>query len=150
MKTSTNIRSILSRVASAACIVLLSTFTGCAHRPLRQHSSELDIVSALDVPPNVILPVAVHTVAPQYPYEMARMAWQGETLVSCLVDEQGAVHDVAAVKTPAFNYLFADAAEKSLMQWRFSPARLDGRPIALRVIVPFHFALPPGDRAPRQ
>jgi hypothetical protein len=36
---------------------------------------------------------------------------------------------------------FSDAAIAAVRQWRFEPARLDGRPVAITVVVPVRFAL---------
>lgn len=144
-----NLTAIAPRAWHASCVALI-TFTGCAHSPLRLHTSELDLISALDAPAGVTAPMAVRTVAPKYPYQMAFLGWEGDVWVSCLVDEQGAVHEARALETSPDNFMFAEAAESALKQWSFAPATRNGRSVAIRIIVPFQFAFPSGDHAARQ
>lgn len=84
-------------------------------------------------------PIAVRTVTPVHPAEL-RLA-NGEAVLECLVDENGEVHDVKMVSETHPG--FAAAAEAALLQWKFQPGTLEGRPRAVRLQVPFEFRLSP-------
>jgi protein TonB len=84
-------------------------------------------------------PVPVRTVPPEYPYELRRDGIAGVVTLSCVIDEQGNVTQLAIEKTtnPGFNNSALDA----LKRWKFKPARIDGNPVAKRVVIPLRFNL---------
>lgn len=86
-----------------------------------------------------VAPVAVRTVAPVHPAELRNKLANGEAVLECLVDEEGEVHDIKIVSETHPG--FGAAAEVALQQWEFQPGTLDGRPKAVRILVPFEFRL---------
>lgn len=144
MKTHFDAPPAFARPCHTLCIALLIALTGCAHAPLRQQSGELDITTATDFPANVIAPVALRTVAPEHPVWPLRVGVEGEAWLQCLVDQTGAVHDVTVVSASYVD--FGDAAAYALKRWTFAPGTQDGRPIAMRVLIPFRFELTDGER----
>ena len=56
-----------------------------------------------------------------------------------MIDEIGMVRDVLIKESPADQ--LSAAAIEALEQWRFAPAMMDGRPVAVRYIVTLKFNL---------
>jgi protein TonB len=74
--------------------------------------------------------------APQYP-EAARTAGiEGKVILKIAISESGAVIDVKALKGDP---MLVEAAIAAVRTWKFSPAMLDGKPIAVYRIVPVSF-----------
>jgi periplasmic protein TonB len=87
--------------------------------------------------PKLEPPVPVRTVAPEYPFELRREGVVGLVLVSCVIDEQGNVTELAIEKTT--NVGFNAPALEALKKWKFKPARIDGNPVAKKVVIPLRF-----------
>lgn len=89
----------------------------------------------LDLPAHLI-----YRVLPDYPRELRERGIMGSVEVEAIVDTIGRVHTAKAVRAdyPAF----ADAAVKAVLDWHFEPALMEGRPVAVRVTVPFRFVIP--------
>lgn len=104
---------------------------------VRQPSHELDLTSALDLPPGVTAPVAVRTVAPQFPWWRLREGLEGEASVICDIDATGVVLDAAVFSATCHD--FGDAALAAVRQWRFAPGTRDGLPVRVRALVPIQF-----------
>lgn len=84
------------------------------------------------------LPEVESRVAPVYP-EVARLKGvEGVVFVQTLVGADGEVKDAFARSSVV---LLNDAALASVWQWRFKPARSEGKPIAVWVMVPMSFRL---------
>lgn len=84
------------------------------------------------------LPEVVSRVAPVYP-EVARLKGvEGVVFVQTLVGPDGKVKDAFARSSIA---LLNDAALASVWQWGFKPARSNGEPCAVWVMVPVRFTL---------
>jgi len=84
-------------------------------------------------------PVAVRTVAPDFPPEMRRQGINGLVVVSFLVDQQGAVQETKVVKSS--NAAFTQPAIDAIKKWKFKPAQKDGSAVAVRVSVPVRFTI---------
>jgi TonB family protein len=80
--------------------------------------------------------LALKTVTPIYPQEMARTATSGHVTAVVTVNEHGNVVRVGILESS--QRLFADAAEEALRQWQFNRADIDRR----YMIVPIRFDLP--------
>lgn len=98
-------------------------------------------------------PRLLHKVQPRYPPQAWDQDIEGDVVLLLQVDEKGKVESGEVVSTPGHEMeIAALVAAKEL---RFSPARLDGRPIKVRIRYTFRFrkaekgvtALPP-ERAP--
>ncbi len=86
----------------------------------------------LDSPPRLI-----RGEAPKYPIRQLRYGGGGFAEIGFVIDESGRTRDFTVIKT---NYkYFAGAAIIAMKGWRFEPARLNGKPIAVPARVPFTF-----------
>lgn len=85
-----------------------------------------------------VLPEAVSRAAPTYPEEARQARVSGTVMVQALVGRDGRVKDTRIVKSvPGLD----EAAEQSVRQWTFKPARAGGEPVAIWVAVPVRFSL---------
>jgi protein TonB len=62
----------------------------------------------------------------------------GNVLVDALIDPTGRVTAMSVVSGPT---LLHQAAMDSLKQWKYQPASLDGRPVAMHLTVTIRFRL---------
>ena len=84
------------------------------------------------------LPEAIEKTPPAYPDPARRAGIDGTVLVQALVGADGGVKDMRITHSiPALD----DAAVESVRQWRFTPARAAGRPVAVWVAIPVKFSL---------
>jgi bla regulator protein BlaR1 len=84
----------------------------------------------LKVEGDVQRPEAIHTVSPVYPAEARKNRIEGTTIVKAVIDEQGEIQDPAVYKSSGHPDL-DQAALDAVSQWRFKPATLDGKPVAV-------------------
>jgi len=97
---------------------------------------------AADEPANsakVTPPVPTKRVKPVHPAELLKKMVNGQALLECVVTETGAVKEVKTLT--ATEPEFGQAAEDALWQWEFRPGEKDGRPVAVRLEIPFDFRL---------
>ena len=89
-----------------------------------------------------VKPVPIKQVQPQYP-ESARLSGkEGVVWLKCLVGKNGKVSKVKVVQsdTPIFD----EAAISAALQWKFSPAKIKGKPVEVWAAIPFKFKLDKG------
>ncbi|MBT5874641.1 MAG: energy transducer TonB [Candidatus Latescibacteria bacterium] len=79
-------------------------------------------------------------VEPEYPRIAKLTGVEGVVILSVYIDEAGHVTDTKVLKSLG-NTGCDDAAVTAAMQWRFIPARVDGRPLAMWFSVPVLFQL---------
>ncbi len=80
----------------------------------------------------------LRSVAPEYP-EIARQAGvEGDVTLRVVVGKDGAVEDVAPISGDP---VLARAAMEAIEHWRYSPARIGGRPIGVVTTVTLAFRL---------
>ncbi|HJV48130.1 MAG TPA: energy transducer TonB [Geothrix sp.] len=80
----------------------------------------------------------LHRVDPVYPEFARRARIQGPVVLLMTVDEQGQPTQVQVLEGhPAFH----EAAVQAARQWRFEPARMDGRPVSATFRLTLKFAL---------
>ena len=84
------------------------------------------------------LPEAIEKVPPPYPDEARRQNIFGTVIVVALVGKDGTVKETRI--DWSIPYL-DEPAVAAVRRWRFKPARVDGRPIAVWVAVPVRFHL---------
>ena len=83
-------------------------------------------------------PSAAERVAPSYPESARAKGVQGTVMVQALVGRDGRVLDARVTSgVPGLD----EAAIEAVRQWRFEPARTQGRPVAVWVAVPVKFTL---------
>lgn len=81
----------------------------------------------------IVPPVLIKKVAPIYPVEAAAQHLSGTVRVYYNIGADGVVHDATAISGEGLseNPTLRKAAEEAVIQWRFKPATLDGKPIEM-------------------
>ncbi len=107
----------------------------------KQVSSEEPVANLLRVPdlPRPTAPVPVRQTRPKYPFEMRRTGTAGEVIVAFRVREDGSVDDVKVDRSSQKE--FEQAAMDCVAAWKFRPALLAGKPVAIYLEVPILFTL---------
>jgi TonB family protein len=85
---------------------------------------------------NLVLPKLKSSVAPVYPMEARRNSIAGDVVLDTLITEKGKVTDVKVVSGPV---LLRQAAISAVQMWVYEPARLNGKPTAMRLNVTIKF-----------
>ena len=88
--------------------------------------------------PQLTQPRLISSVQPTYPAIAAQMRTQGEVVIRAVVDSNGKVATMKVVSGPA---LLQQAALNALRQWKYEPAKLDGRPVPAEIQVAIRFRL---------
>ena len=76
------------------------------------------------------------SVPPVYPPFARSSHTAGDVTVDALIDANGNVTDLKAVSGPP---ILRQAAMEAVRQWKYDPARLDGRPVAIRLSLTVRF-----------
>jgi TonB family protein len=84
-------------------------------------------------------PVAIEKTPPKYPPEARKAKVSGVVVADLVIDEVGVVRDVLVQESPSDE--LSNAAIEALEQWRFQPAMMNGKPVAVRYIVTIKFNL---------
>lgn len=113
---------------------------GALAAPLpEQHDRPISEIRPLPAPKHLpSAPRLLFAPSPRFPQEAAQGKFAGNIVVGITVDAKGAPQQVHIVCSPepAFN----PAALQAVMQYRFRPALLDGKPVPVKV----NIALPVG------
>ncbi len=87
----------------------------------------------------LVSPEVISRAEPIYT-EPARMAkWQGTVIFAIIVDKGGDAQVERIIRPIGLG--LDDVAIKGLQQWKFSPARLDGSPVSMRLKVEVHYSM---------
>lgn len=110
----------------------------CALAPCGAHAQDADAP--------ITPPAVKHSVQAAYPLEAAAARREGTTTLLVTIDTDGTVSNVEVLESAgeAFDHAALDAAR----QWTFHPAQQNGKPIASRVQIPFHFVFAPEPSPP--
>jgi TonB family protein len=84
------------------------------------------------------LPVAIERIAPKYPDRAIREGINGVVRVQALVAKDGRVTKTYVVWSLPY---LDEPAVTAVRQWRFQPARSEGKPVAVWVLIPVKFRL---------
>jgi TonB family protein len=84
------------------------------------------------------LPEVLERVPPTYPEAARRQDVSGTVFVQALVGRDGLVHDAIVVNGPPE---LRDASLEAVWQWRFRPAKANGLPLVVWVMLPVKFTL---------
>lgn len=88
--------------------------------------------------------VRPHTqVSPAYPPAALSHGFDATVVVAVLVEPDGTVGDSAVLHSDREGYGFEAAAEEAVRQWRYRPARKEGRRVASYGTVVLRFQAPP-------
>jgi Gram-negative bacterial TonB protein C-terminal len=103
-------------------------------------------------------PVALNIVNPEYPASMLKEGWEANVYIRALIDVNGSVIETRTERIEVFSTRtagindkpgeqreqgksFEEAVYTAAKQCKFSPAQLQGKPVAVWVTIPFHFKL---------
>jgi protein TonB len=78
----------------------------------------------------------IRAVLPAYPQLAKSNRVAGDVTLDALIDASGNVNDVSVISGPVF---LREAAKVALKQWKYEPARLDGKPTAMHLTVTVKF-----------
>lgn len=81
----------------------------------------------------------IRKVEPTYPMDARLRRLSGPVILDATIGEDGSVKTVSVVSGTA---LLANAAKSAVREWRFSPAKLDGKPIQSEKRITMVFRLP--------
>jgi len=77
-------------------------------------------------------------VQPVYPQEALAQGIRGIVILEIIVDEKGKVQSTSVVRSvPGLD----EAAIVAARQWEYTPTKMDGKPVRVRVTVPVVFSL---------
>jgi protein TonB len=135
----------LREAPRAAALLALAVLAGCAARapdsrptpPPAEAVPQSPPFAASMLPPPVApwrlttqpMPVEVAIPASEYPQQALVANVAGSVLLKSLIDDTGRVREARVLKDPGYG--FGEAAMRSaIAHFRFSPPRLQGRPVA--------------------
>jgi TonB family protein len=84
-------------------------------------------------------PVPIRQVTPEYPDSAQKNHFEGIVWVKAVVGRDGTVKKAVIMQSD--NHIFDNVAIQAMLQWKFTPAIMDGEPVAVWVSVPFKFKL---------
>lgn len=84
-------------------------------------------------------PVPIFTPPPMYPNRARRRRLEGKVIIKMIVTSQGAVQK-PTVESGENLETFSESALKAVKKWRFKPAQLHGKPVAVLVTLPLEFS----------
>ena len=89
----------------------------------------------------LVTPKLVTQVNPVYPEKAQKAGTQGKVLVEVVISNTGVVTDARVVKEEPAGHGFGEASVAAVKQWRYEPATLKGRPVAVKWLVTINFRL---------
>lgn len=84
-------------------------------------------------------PVALSQPQPRYSDVAKRVRLQGQVVLEAIIDKNGNVVDVKVRR--GLPYGLSEEAVKAVQQWKFEPAKLNGKPVAVFYTLTVKFAL---------
>lgn len=85
------------------------------------------------------MPQLISEVRIAYPSEAKKNGIQGSVVMDLLIDSTGVVRDVRLIEGPGYG--LNEAATQALRQFRFSPAKIEDRSVAVRIRYSYRFVL---------
>ncbi|KAF1074888.1 energy transducer TonB [Halodesulfovibrio sp. MK-HDV] len=83
-------------------------------------------------------PVPIFTPPPMYPSKARRRRLESKLIIKMIVTSQGNVQK-ATVESGEYLETFREPALRAVRKWRFKPAQLHGKPVAVLVTLPLEF-----------
>lgn len=102
---------------------------------LESPSQPADIVDPVDV----VKPVLIHRVNPEYPEIARKSRIQGVVILDATVTREGAVENLKVVR--GLHPILDQSAMKAVQQWRYKPATLNGKPVTVHFTISVKFKL---------
>jgi TonB family protein len=110
------------------------------NRDLAQNISTQDDTTGMNEFIEVeVMPEIITQTKPEYPTEASKNKIEGRVWIKLKVGTNGIPSSVVVVKSS--NPIFDEAAVTAAKQYKFSPAKQDGKPVAVWVVIPFKFEL---------
>lgn len=94
--------------------------------------------AALQAAEGLVSPTPVRTPPPSYPSQLKRDGISGTVALKVEVDETGAVS--ACTVSKSSNPGFEEAAINAVKGWKFTPAKRDGTPVKVTIVIPIRFS----------
>lgn len=117
-------------------IVLLLASCAFAQTPL---PAEYDGKPIYKVGSGVTPPKALNAPGPSYSPEGQKKHVEGLVLLQTIVGTDGKAHEITVVK--GLGYGLDEEAVRAVKTWAFDPAKLKGKPVAVRIYVEINFRL---------
>lgn len=129
-------KKLIALFCVAACVLV-------AQPPvLKPVKNDAVFTGAFLYPKDVSVPAeAVKTPPPSYPSEWRDRDVKGEVQIAYIINEKGRTEQVQVIT--ANDEQFGAVAVAALKQWRFRPAKKDGKPVRVLVSHPIVFTLSP-------
>ena len=89
----------------------------------------------------VSAPQVIDRGQPRYTAEAMRARITGRVIMSCVVAPDGTVTDIRLIQPLDPHFGLDRQAVDAASRWRFEPGRLDGEPVAVRIIIELEFNL---------
>lgn len=78
---------------------------------------------------------------PEYPRLAVHARREATVVLLAVIDENGSVTELELLSVTALRLGFEEAASAAVRRWRYQPARYEGRPVAVRMMVTVDFIL---------
>jgi TonB family protein len=86
-------------------------------------------------------PIKIYAPAPEYPEELKRAGVEGIVLLQAVISASGMIETVQVLSPDASPEAMVDAAVAAVKEWTFTPATMDGKPIAVEYVLAVRFNL---------
>lgn len=96
-------------------------------------------VPSMDINANTVPPKALHKPKPKYPERARNAGKEGLVRLEATIGIDGKAKDIKVKEGIGFGC--DEAAIEALKRSRFSPAEKDGKPVAIRIIIPYRFKI---------
>lgn len=96
-------------------------------------------IGPMQIAGNVLAPVRIYSPDPHYPEEARHARVQGVVILQTIIDKDGNVTNVKVLKGLPSG--LTEAAVDAVSSWRFKPATLEGKPVAVYYLVTVSFSV---------
>lgn len=87
------------------------------------------------------VPILEGRMTPEYPRLAVHARREATVVLLAVIDENGSVTELELLSVTALRLGFEEAASAAVRRWRYQPARYEGRPVAVRMMVTVDFIL---------
>lgn len=91
------------------------------------------------IPLGIVQPEVMHRVEPAYPQTLLRMHKEGIVILQALITANGDVQKIEILRSE--HPLFSQSAMNAVSQWKYRPAKLRGKPVAVYFTVTVMFRI---------
>ncbi len=96
-------------------------------------------IGPMQISGNVLAPVRIYSPDPHYPEEARHARVQGVVILQTIINTDGNVTNVKVLKSLPSG--LTEAAVDAVSSWRFKPATLEGKPVAVYYLVTVSFSV---------